>query len=157
MIRRYIISLLLVGLLFIILGCGGGGGSEDAPPEATITINPTEITVSDASVATTEHTEYYQIVVKDGNGIPLKNVELRITFVWAVPDVYGVVHFYDGGNPVDSPLDVETDEDGAYILTVKFQSGGGMTYNGTIQVTSGSLFASADFSVDTGDEEQPTP
>ena len=157
MAKKILKNLLIVSSLFIMvvfIGCGNNGHSEDAPVEATMTINPTEIKISDGTpppAPPTTHREEYQIVVKDGNGIPLKNVELRITFWLAVPDVYGVVQFIDGDTPVNSPLKATTDEDGSYILKLDFLSGNGLTYSGGIEVTSGSLYESADFEVDAGD------
>jgi hypothetical protein len=75
----------------------------------------------------------------------------------------------DGNTPVDSPMTVTTDKDGSYILNFDFISGAVDTdcdgiaedsdadtagiqpayfeWNGTVQVTSGSLFSSAEFSV----------
>jgi hypothetical protein len=148
MIKKIILYLALISIFVIPFGCGGGGeSSEDAPAEATMTINPEEIKVTDGSLKVTKHTEYYHITVKDARGNPLKNVELRINFIWAVPDVYGVVQFYKGNNPVNTPLNVLTDEDGTYILKFTFESGGGYEYSGTLDVTSGSLFESADFEV----------
>jgi len=139
-----------VGLLFIVPGCGGGYDIQDAPADATITINPSEFTLSDSSLSTTTHTQYFHIVVKDANGFSLENIRLAIAFLWAVPDIYGIVQFYHGGSPVDSPFYALTDGDGAYILRMDFVSGGTWVYSGTLEVTSGSAYGSADFSVDTG-------
>ncbi len=151
MIKRCIIFIAFVGLLFIVPGCGGGDDIEDAPVDATITINPSESTVSDSAGFTTTHSEYFNIVVEDANGFLLRNIRLTISFVWAVPDVYGVVQFYHGGSPVDSPFNALTDDDGAYLLRMDFDSGGGLAYTATLQVTSGSAYASAEFEVETGD------
>jgi hypothetical protein len=155
MVKKILINLLIVSSLFIMvvfIGCGNNGHSEDAPVEATMTINPTEVKISDGTAPpSTLHREEYQIVVKDGNGLPLKNVELRVTFWLAVPDTFGLVQFIDGDTPVNSPLKATTDEDGSYILKLDFLSGGGLEYSGGIEVTSGSLFEAADFEVDAGD------
>ncbi len=150
MIKGYIIFIAFVGLLFIVPGCGGDADPQDAQPTDTITINPSAISVSDASALATPHSEYFHIVVTDAAGFPLRNIELTIKFMWAVPDIYGVVQFYHGGSPVDSPFNALTDDDGAYILRMDFYSGGGLEYNGTLQVTSGGAYGSADFEVDTG-------
>lgn len=106
--------------------------------------------LSDSSPSTTTHTQYFHIVVKDANGFPFENIKLTIAFVWAVPDIYGVVQFYHGGSPVDSPFNVLTDADGAYILRMDFDSGL-LEYSGTLEVSSGSAYASAHFEVDTGE------
>ncbi len=148
MIKRYIIFIAFVGLLFIVPGCEGGDGIQDAPAGATITINPSDFTLSDATGLAT-HTQYFHIAVKDANGVSLKNIRLRIEFIWAVPDIYGLVQFYRGGSTVDSPFYASTDGNGAYTLHMKFLSGV-WEYSGTLQTTSGSAYGSADFTVNTG-------
>ncbi len=135
-----------VGLLFIVPGCGGYDDIQNAPADATITINPSEVTLSDATGSTTTHTQYFHIAVKDTNGFPFENIRLTIAFVG---DIYGVVQFYHGGSAVDSPFNAVTDGNGAYVLRMDFDSGL-LEYSGTLQVTSGSAYDSADFSVDTG-------
>jgi len=149
MIKGYIIFIAFVGLLFIVPGCGEGDDIEDAQPTDTITINPSTSTISDDMPSTTTHTQYFHIVVKNANGIPLRNIKLTIEFIWALPDIYGVVQLYHGDTKVDSPFNALTDDNGAYILRMDFDSGL-LEYNGTLQVTSGSAYASADFAVDTG-------
>ena len=147
MIKRDIIFIALVGLLFIVPGCADDD-LDGAPADATITINPSEYELIDSSGFTTTHSKYFHIVVKDANGFPFENIKLTIAFVWAVPDIYGVVQFYHGGSPVDSPFNALTDGDGAYILRMDFDSGL-LEYSGTLQATSGSAYASADFEVKT--------
>ena len=153
--RRYIISLALVGLLFIISGCGGGGGGGDdvaAPAEAEITISGAPDTISIGTSSTSWY-EYccFIIVVKDANDIPLNNVDLSISYPWAVPNPPGLVQFYNGNTPVDSPLNVTTDINGAYYLKIRYQ-GGLVEYTGSLIVVSGSVSATATFAVDTGTE-----
>ena len=138
MIKRYIVFLALVSCLFVMMGCGGEDNS--APADATITIAPTEITVTDGSLWDV-HRQPWLITVKDPNGIPLRGVELRISFIWASPDgrydslLFDVdncdginetplAQLNDGNTPVDSPMTVSTDEDGSYILNFDFLSGG---------------------------------
>ncbi len=146
MIKRYIYFLAIIALLFTgIIGCGGG--DTNAPADAVITINPAEIKITDGSLRDV-HTQDFLITVKDPNGIPLEDVELRITFIWSSPDGKFDTLYYDlrpydppttcgdgtaetplaqltdGGNPVDSPLVVTTDKDGSYILRFEFLSGG---------------------------------
>ncbi len=150
MIKGYIIFIAFVGLLFIVPGCGGGDDIEDAQPTDTITINPSTSTVSDGTPLTTTHIQYFHILVTGANGFPLRNIELTIEFWLAVPDEYGFVQFYHEGSPVDSPFNVLTDDNGAYILRMDFDSGGGLEYSGTLQVISGSAYGSAEFEVDTG-------
>ena len=149
MIKRYIMFITFVGLLFIVPGCAGDYDIQNAPADATITINPSEFTLSDAT-GSAWHTQYFHIAVKDANGFAFENIRLKIAFIWAVPDSSGLVQFYHGGSTVDSPFYALTDGNGAYTLRMDFLSGGGSVYSGTLQVTSGSAYDSADFSVDTG-------
>ena len=132
---------ILLSITLLILLSIGGCGKAPAPPDATITISPSDVTVNDSSYWGV-NTQYFQIVVKDANGIPLKDVELTINFIWANPDknpndldlLYDLncdgtpetplVQFYDGDNAKDSPMVVKTDENGSYILRFEFLSGG---------------------------------
>ncbi len=148
MIKRYIMFIAFVGLLFIVPGCGGYDDIQNAPADATITINPSEFTLSDTT-SQQWHTQYFHIAVKDANGFPFENIRLTIAFVWAEPDISGLVQFYHRGSTVNSPFNAVTDGDGAYTLRMDFLSGG-LEYSGTLQVTSGSAYDSADFSVDAG-------
>jgi len=153
MIRRYIISLALVALLFIIPGCGGGGGGSNsntnAPVKATITVNPEEVSVTDGTASIDTTSQFFYIVVKNENGIPYDEVEITISYLWAVPNKNALVQFYDGDDKVDSPMTVETDSNGTYKLRMDFKSGGGLAYSGNLQVSSGSVFGSASFEVKT--------
>ena len=127
-------------------GCGG----YDSPPEdGSITISPSSIKITDASGPVETDREQFLIVVKDANGIPLNNVEVVVSYPWAVPSPAGVVQLYDGSKPVDSPMTVITDENGAYIVKFDYQRGG-IEYKGDFQFTAGSLFGSATFEVETG-------
>jgi len=148
MIKRYIIFIALVGLLFIVPGCADDD-LDSAPAGATITVNPSSFTLTDATASAITHTEYFSIVVKDANGFPLKDIKLRIAFIWAKPDYYGLVQFYHGVSKVNSPFNASTDGNGAYVLRMDFISGGAWAYKGTLQVTSGSAYGSADFEVKT--------
>jgi hypothetical protein len=145
---------LLLSFLFLGLSCGGSidlgpGGCVSAPEGATITISPSSIDVTDAT-SLAWHTAYFQIKVTDENGIPLNDVELWISFIWAVPDEAGYVQLYDGDIPKNSPMKVCTDEDGVYNLTFRFQSGGGRDYYADLEVRSGSVYGSASFTVSPG-------
>ena len=147
MIKRYIIFIAFVGLLFIVPGCADDD-LDSAPASATITINPSSYTLTDSSGSTTTHTKYFLIVVKDVNGFPFKDIRLRIAFIWAKPDIYGVVQFYHLGSKVNSPFNALTDGNGTYTLRMDFDSGL-LAYKGTLQATSGSAYGSADFEVKT--------
>lgn len=152
MIRRYINSLALIGLVIIIIGCGGGSDDVVAPAESTITISGAPETISIGTSSTSWY-EYccFIIVVKDANGIPLNDVDISISYPWAVPNPPGLVQFYDGNAAKDSPLNVTTDNNGAYYLKIRYQ-GGIVEYTGSLIVVSGSVSATATFAVDTGEE-----
>jgi hypothetical protein len=148
--KNRLINLITTAFLLVLIACGGGGGGgSDAPAEATITINPSSYTVEvSETYPDTTYTQYFQIVVKDGKGIPLNDVNLRISFPWAQPAEFAVVQLYDGGSPKDSPMKVKTDENGSYTLRFDYNVGvSAGEYYGDIEVTSGSIFKSARFEV----------
>lgn len=151
MTRRYTISLALVGLLFIIIGCGGGGdgGSSGglfscgdgtpAPAGSIIKVTPGEVSREVNSETVFETTQIFSISVTNENGIPYDCIELNIDFPLAVPHVYGLVQLYDGTTKKDSPMTVTTDEYGVYNLKFVFWSGGtpGLAYKDDLLVVSG--------------------
>lgn len=150
--KRYIIGLALTSFLFILFSCGGGvdlgpGGSVSAPVGATITIFPSEVSVKDTSAPAVWHRTTFTITVTDKNGIPLNDVEIWISYQWAVPDSTGLVQLYDGGTPKNSPMSAVTDGNGVYQLRFEYQSGGGLEYTADLEVRSGSISGSATFSV----------
>lgn len=140
--------LLLLALLgvsaFFMSGCGGG---VTAPSDATITINPSTVSITDGTTESTWHTQFFTILVKNSDGNPLGNIKITISYPWAVPDSAGSVQLYDGSTPVNSPFDAETDDFGVYNLRFDYLSGGGLNYNGDLEVRSGSAFSSATFEV----------
>ncbi|MBZ0157248.1 MAG: hypothetical protein K8I29_13685 [Alphaproteobacteria bacterium] len=138
------VSLLLLCLV-ALSGCGGGGNS--APSGSTLTINPTETNVTDTSSSVSWTTQFYTISLKNSEGKSLGKTKVTITFPWAVPSSFGVVQFYDGDTPVNSPFDVETDDFGVYYLRLDLQSGGGLSYSGDLEARSGEAFASSRISV----------
>lgn len=149
--KNIIVSLILTGLLFL-LGCGGAidlgpGGSVSAPEDATITISPSSVTVKDGRSSSYWDTQYFFITVKNKNGIPLPDVEIRMYYIWAAPASSYVVQFYEGDTPVNSAHYAVTDENGTYKLRFDFMSGGGLEYKADLEVTSGPLYASAPFEV----------
>ena len=146
--KKLIPGLLILTFLLVLSACGGKG--DQAPATATLTISPTESTVTNGSDISMVSTQYFTIVVKDAQGIPLSDVALDISYAWAVPNAYGFVQLRDGETAVDSPMEATTDENGEYHLRFDFQSGGGLKYSASLEVTSGALFGSADFSVETG-------
>jgi len=156
MTRRHIIYSALISLIVILISCGGGGvegGSEEAPAEATITINPSSSSYAGGDDTTTvgSFVTNFNIVVKDPNGIPLRNVDLTIFYPFANPGG-SVVQFYDGdpsqGAPAqDSPMTVKTDENGSYTLFIVFLANGGLEYSADIQVSSGAVYAASTFEV----------
>ena len=153
--RSYFLLFTVHCLLFTVMlwGCGSlGSDPVTAPPDSTITINPETMTATctedpevegDACEVATWHTVFFTIYVKDSDGTPLGNVKITISFPWAVPDSTGVVQLYDGSTPVNSPFDAETDDFGVYNLRFDYLLGGGFTYNGDLEVRSGSAYAIA--------------
>jgi len=149
MIKKIIIGLCLMGSFFIWAGCG----DTDAPETSTITITGPE-SIADGSPLTSTDTAIFLIVVKNQSGVPLDNVEIWITYPWAIPSPASLVQLYDGDDPEDSPMKVETDSNGAFNLRMDYLRGGGVEYTGTIQVTSGAVVGTADFAVSAGGEEE---
>lgn len=139
--KRY---LLLVLCLIIISGCGGGGGGVSAPSNATILINPSSLSVTDASASASTHTQFFTVTVKNSAGAALGDTKITISFPWAVPDSAGVVQLYDeDGNARNSPFDAKTDNFGTYNVRFDFMSGGGLKYTGNLEVRSGSAFGTS--------------
>jgi len=151
MIKKIIIGLCLMGSFFIWAGCGG---SYEAPEGSTITITGSEEIIDASSPPSVVDTAFFLIVVKNQSGVPLDDVEIWITYPWAVPSPAGAVQLYDGDDLEDSPMKVETDSNGAYNLRMDYLRGGGVEYTGTIQVTSGSVVGTAEFAVSAGGEEE---
>jgi hypothetical protein len=146
MIKKIIIGLCLMGSFFILSGCGG---NHAAPEGSTITITgPSEI--SDGRTSTSVNSAFFTIVVKNISGVPLNDVRIWITYLWAIPSEASLVQLYDGDTPQDQPMSVTTDTNGAFNLRLDYQQGGGLEYNGTIQVSSGSVVGTADFAVSSG-------
>ncbi len=145
--RRYIIlaSILSIGLIgvFFLVGCG----DVCAPPESTITIEPASVSVTDSYTAESTSTQHFTISVKDKEGMPLNDVKVWISFMWANPNDAGVVQLYDGDTPKDSPFWAKTDENGVYVLRFDLQSGAGLTYTGDVEVRSCDAFGTATVTV----------
>ncbi len=145
--KSYFLLFTVYCLLFTVFlwGCGGGD-PVSAPPDATITINPATISVADGTTEPNWHTQYFTISVKNSKGDPLGDIEIWISYPWAVPDSAGVVQLYDGNMPVNSPFKAETDDFGIYQLRFDYQLGVG-SYKGDLEVRSGSAFGKASFEV----------
>lgn len=168
MTRRYLISLALIGLLFIMIGCGGGGGGNGssgglltcgdgspAPAGSVIKITPGSVSREVNSETAFKTTQYFNISVTNENGIPYDCIELTIDFPLAVPHVYGIVQLYNGTTATDSPMTVTTDEYGVYNLRFDFWSGGtpGLAYKDDLFVVSGAATPGvATFEVTTAEE-----
>lgn len=135
-------------LLFVVVALFSCGGDDICPPPgSTITIEPEDVSVTDGGAVTQTHTQFFKIYVADPQERPIEGAKISLFFIWANPDPYNVVQFYDGITPVTSPFSTETDEYGVYNLRMEFVSGGGLEYSGNIEVYSCSVFASAAFDV----------
>ncbi|NOZ67668.1 MAG: hypothetical protein GXP46_00130 [Deferribacteres bacterium] len=146
MSKRFLVNMVLLSFVFILFGCGG----YDSPPEdGSITVSPSSIKITDPSGPVEIDRGQFLVVVKDADGIPLNNVEVVVSYPWAVPSPAGAVQFYDGSTPVNSPMTVITDKNGAYIVKFSYQRGG-IEYKGDFQFIAGSLSTTATFEVETG-------
>jgi hypothetical protein len=124
----------------------GLGDACDTSIGSTITITGPD-NITDITPSTSTDTAFFAIVVKNQSGVPLANVEISITYPWAVPNPAALVQLFDGNNTQqDSPMSVTTDANGTFNLRMDYQRGL-VDYTGTIQVTSGSVIGTADFSV----------
>jgi hypothetical protein len=141
--KRLILTICCLVLSLISWGCGG----NSAPSGSVITVNPSSNTITDGSTDVSSHTLFYTISLVDAVGKPLGHTRISVSFVWANPDVYNVVQLFDGTTPKKSPFEVETDDFGVFILRLDFQSGGGLSYTGNIEVRSGSSVGSSTLTV----------
>jgi len=127
----------------------GIGDECDTAIGSTISITGPD-SITDSSFSLSTDSVFFTIVVKNQNDVPLSDVEILITYPWAVPSPTGLVQFYDGDTPKNSPMTVKTASNGAFNLRMDYLHGGGVDYTGTIQVTSGSVIGTADFTVSSG-------
>ncbi len=150
MLKRLLPAVFVLISLFLLSACGSNSGGNPATALSTLTINPSDSTITDARAAQYTSTQFFTITVIDERSRPLSDVTLGISYIWAAPNAAGLVQLYDGNTQVDSPFEAQTDEYGQYHLRVDFQSGAGLEYSASIQVTSGVKFTSATFAVETG-------
>jgi hypothetical protein len=126
---------------------GDGIGDEcDTSIVSTISITGPE-TITDTSPSMSTDSVFFAIVVKNESNVPLNDVVIWITYPWAVPAPAGLTQLYDGDIPKDSPMSVTTDSNGTFILRMDYVRGGGASYTGTLEVKSGSIVGTAEFSV----------
>lgn len=138
-------------LLFFIISCGGAENPA-APSESVITINPSKFELTTGSaLPVTYRSEYFTITVYESSAKAktMSDIEITINHVFASPAERYYIQFYNGGERVQSPFTVTTDNYGTYVLRVDFLSGGGVAFKGDINVRSGAAFASATFEVKT--------
>ena len=134
--KKVLRAALLSLLMLTLLSCNKGD-TTTAPYGSEIIVQPEKLTVGDGSGVATIHDTYFTITVLDEFGRPKSGVELFIDYLWATPDVYGVVQLYDDGVAVEAPMKVFTDKSGTYHLRVDFISGA-LEYKAYIQVVSAS-------------------
>lgn len=149
MSKRYMAKFLVISIILVMLipiwGCSKSD-SVTAPSGSTITINPSDLTVTDSSETVRTWTAYFTITVTDNNGNPMNDTDVSIFFPWAVPQGT-VVQLYDGNTPKNSPFTAKTDENGVYNLRFDYMSGGGLDYFGNLEVRTGSSFTSIEVTV----------
>ncbi len=143
-------SLILMLMLFIFLPGCGGGADDLAPFDGTITINPESYTFTGTGADTETFSKLFTISVVDADGLPVSNIKLTISYLFAVPASFAVVQLYDGNTPKDSPMTVQTDDYGVYNLVVGFNAGGGLEYYADLEVRSGAVFEKATITVNDG-------
>ena len=157
--RSYFLLFTVHCLLFTVMlwGCGSlGSDPVTAPPDSTITISPSSMTVTclcETPCDAAWHTQFFTIFVADSDGTPLGNVKITISYPWAFPDPSWSVQLYDDSTPVRSPFDAETDDFGVYNLRFDYKLCGLLEYFGDLEVRSGSAYASASFEVTTNEVE----
>jgi hypothetical protein len=141
--------LLFIGLLLLTCAACGPNKGISAPSGSTIAINPTTISYtavvsagSDTSSQGWQSTSFL-ITLTDSNGDPVNNATLHITF----DTLNDYIQFYDGEATTGYPFDATTDAYGTYSLRFDFEAGGGLTYSGNIEVSSGTAYNSVPISV----------
>ncbi|HEC97910.1 MAG TPA: hypothetical protein ENI58_07145 [Nitrospirae bacterium] len=156
-IRHFKYVLPLIAILFL-WSCG----DVSAPPDSTITISPSSVSIESVIEANGTSpakwsTQDYTVSVVDKDGNPVGNVKLSISFVWASPSPYDLVQLYKGDTKVDSPFEATTDEFGSYKFRLDFISGAEYEYTGDLEVRSGAGFASSTLDVTVGTTTTTTP
>ncbi|MFN3420802.1 MAG: hypothetical protein ACK40X_03645, partial [Armatimonadota bacterium] len=67
--RLKVLPTMLLGLSFMLLGCGGGGGGDNLPPSATATFSRTDLSFSGGTVQVT-------VTVSDPSGVAFAEVDV---------------------------------------------------------------------------------
>lgn len=139
---KFITKLFLVGLCCLAFsGCGAPSAGVTASDGSTISFNIASLDVTDTGAAATWHNaDPIVITVRDKNGAPVDNAQIKISYPWALPNGT-VVQLYDGFTAMPSPMTVKTGRDGTYTLYLSYQSGGGLDYFGDLGVISGTAYA----------------
>jgi hypothetical protein len=150
LIRIHSLALLIFSMV-ILQACGDS--ETTAPDGSTITVNPSDITITNVDDAALN----FNIVVRYADGKPMPYAIVHITGSFAEP--YGNAHyqFYyfpngpsnpTGNTAVDSGFDVQTDEFGVYNFSIVIY--GGSVFDDTIHFTSGSAVDEVTLSVGGG-------
>ncbi len=142
--RNYILLSLILSCFVIITGCGGSNNDNvTVPYDGSITIQPGDTSYTfGGGRRPFVGTQYYTITVKNAKGIPLNDVVVWIDFAWAVPSPVGTIQFFDSDdNPTDAPMNATTDENGVYVLKMKYDGGCGYSYFADLMAHSGSVYA----------------
>jgi len=145
--KKYWRHQLLAAIVLILAIAGCSGDKITAPTGSAVSINPLSMSVSDTHTASSTHTQYFTIAIKDEKGNPVQNAEVSISLPLAFPDPLGYAQLYDGSTPKNSPFTATTNADGVYYLRVDYLSGGGVSFTDNLEIRSGSAFASATITV----------
>jgi hypothetical protein len=141
----------------LLAGCGEENG---APTGSTITVSPDlkDWTIGAVACDNSEmQSTFFNIVVKNPNGIPMTGVDIRVsldltlgTFITPSPG-YAAMYLYDDDVSTTDPITTfqyftKTGAAGAKTLRVQYDLT--CTYAGDLEVHSGSSFGSAHISVE---------
>jgi len=162
--RTYAIIFLatLAAVLLLIDGCGSKNSA--APNGATITINPSTLSLTNP-YEYGDVTEFYSAVVKYSDGTPIPYTGVIVTGSFAVPVVSTELftspryQFYNSANmPVNNGFEGETDKNGVFQFSILIYSEVTLTAGGplfpniftdNILVTSGTAQAGTTINVTT--------
>ncbi len=142
--------------LGLLISCGsenGGNSAPPAPPGSTITVNPDKVewdVGGPGCTNTVMQDSYFNIVVRNPNGVPLIGTGLSVSLVLSPgtfvppPQVMYLFDDYDGDGYYTDPITVfphyvQTGGAGTKMLMVRYDLGG-CEYGGNLDVYSGTAY-----------------
>jgi len=140
------ILLLILFFSFILSACG----DVSAPPDATIEIQPSSVT----SKLSGDTCSRFSIIVKNKDGIGMRDVEVYVSGSMAAPRDPARYYFYKNsecsGQYVNSSFSITTEDYGAAYISILIPAqvnGAPNIFKDTIEVRSGTLYTSASVEV----------